>query len=516
VSFGSGSEATAAAAAELGCASCHADHQGRGALLARVDLRHCSRCHFRDFAAHPEFAAVRERAAEAPGLRFSHARHAAELVKQWGGAARDTCTRCHEPSPPTRDLEPISFERHCAACHAKGGSLGSLDPVSRADVVTLDDMMARGVPTAARPEEFAEFGERMSKTVVRHRDDWVLFNLAAARQQLDPRGFAAERSALEARLEELRRRAAMSTPPAGLALAELEKRETALASELSEIEARLRGAPASGAAAAGSVLGPVDAALRAAESATEEGLRADGEALRRLATGVRTAPRLPAGLAPAEHDARRAELLAALDTVASAAPELAGKAGELRRRLVAVSAGEQGSEMLARARDQRQRDLQRIRDEIGLRRAASESAPALFLPAEERGIADARRETERRLSVLRAAGALPAGADAGARERKAQALETLAGRCATCHVVDRGALARVAVNEEQMTRAQFAHEPHLLQAECTRCHREIERSEDAASLHLPAVEGCRSCHDGGGVRADCLLCHRYHAPVVSP
>ncbi|MFM8985300.1 MAG: hypothetical protein ACKONH_04455 [Planctomycetia bacterium] len=178
-------------AAEVGsCASCHADHQGRGADISRVADHTCTACHADitkhrlpalagaeapavaasavttpitrfDDEHHPPFVSL---AADPGKLKFSHGRHmTAGLV--FGGPAREgpftyaklapadrprlmpsgaaaadlvqlSCASCHEfastqSSDEVRQVStaitaaqpgayalPVSFERHCVACHA--------------------------------------------------------------------------------------------------------------------------------------------------------------------------------------------------------------------------------------------------------------------------------------------------------------------------------------------------------------------------------------------------------------
>lgn len=178
-------------AAEVGsCASCHADHRGRGADISRVADRTCTECHADiekhrlpalagteaasvapsavtmpitrfDDEHHPPFASL---AADPGKLKFSHGRHmTAGLV--FGGPSRDgpltyaklapgdrarlmpagaaemdlvqlSCASCHEfassqsagdvrqvsgqltAAQPGAYALPVSFERHCVACHA--------------------------------------------------------------------------------------------------------------------------------------------------------------------------------------------------------------------------------------------------------------------------------------------------------------------------------------------------------------------------------------------------------------
>jgi hypothetical protein len=62
-----------------------------------------------------------------------------------------------------------------------------------------------------------------------------------------------------------------------------------------------------------------------------------------------------------------------------------------------------------------------------------------------------------------------------------------------------------------LTGAAFVHAPHLLYADCARCHASVAQSSAAEELHLEGIQTCRGCHGGSeGVREDCQNCHRYH------
>lgn len=150
-------------AAELACDRCHREHEGRDARIAVVSSFECAQCHFRSFSVHPDFAVVRERRGERPGLRFDHAAHVGLLMDVKGGGGSATCTRCHEPSPENRDFLPLSFEAHCAECHELGAG-------------------------------------------VRHRDPRIVSSWHALRRRLDAAGYERERDALLLRIAQLRER----------------------------------------------------------------------------------------------------------------------------------------------------------------------------------------------------------------------------------------------------------------------------------------------------------------------
>jgi c(7)-type cytochrome triheme protein len=491
VLFGSRDPKQAAAAEGRRCASCHVEHGGRARRLAAVDQGHCQSCHFSSFGGHPEFAVLRTPSREVPGLKFSHERHVKELLKTLSSPAQ-TCGRCHEPQ--ARDIAPLSFDRHCASCHAKEGSVGPVDPVPLEDAAP------------ASGDAFSIARGRVSKPATGHRDPWVAASLRKLRGELDPDGYAAERGALLARLSQLRRRLALAAPLAVLDDAGLQARRATLLAEIAGAEARLA-AQTGAAPAPADRLGDVAAASAAAGDATAA---TDARAIEALA---RSLPATAGGaIAPEEHEARRRELLAALDAVESADPSLRPRAEDLRRRVVSLVPGEEGAAILARVRDQRRAELLRLEDELELRRHGATLPVSASTAGLGREITAAIRETEERLAELPAAAPVSLGPEQ--RERKRQSLEVVALPCAKCHVIENGALARVRAAKPVMLGASFAHKPHLLQADCARCHAGIEASRESKDLTFKGVQSCRECHRAFATRQDCQLCHRYHPPGV--
>jgi hypothetical protein len=506
VLFGSGDPRKAAAAPRVDCAHCHIDHRGRSWALTRVDEGQCSQCHFRTFSAHPQFAVLRNHSTQAPGIRFPHDKHVAELAKQ-GVVEKDSCIKCHEPSGPTRDLEPISFDRHCASCHAKEGSVGPVEPIPQALLIAPDALAAQG-QVNFRLDEFETSRSRINKTFVRHKDDWVLANLRKMRRDIDPEGCAVERGALLARESQLRRKLALSAPLAGLDLPALQGREAALDSEIKGAEARIRAQ--GGAADPPAGLARLDEVFSAVARSGDAAAKAEATRLRGEIEALRGATAAPAGLPVEDVEARKSELLALLDAVEAADPALRARAEDLRRRLLAFNPGEVGVEMLARVRDQRMAERARVRDEIILRQAGIASPPAALLVAEQRAIRDALLETRRRLREI---GEAASGTQALAGEAKAaslQALGVLTAACQKCHILDGPTMLPVRPANPVLARATFVHAPHLLQADCARCHAGVERSKQATELNFKGVESCQECHRPRRVRQDCQSCHRYH------
>jgi len=506
VLFGSGDPRKAAAAPRVDCARCHIDHRGRTAAITRVDEGHCSQCHFRSFSTHPQFAVLRNHSTEAPGIEFPHDKHVAEFAKQ-GVSEKDSCLKCHEPSGQARDLEPISFERHCASCHAKEGSVGMVEPIPQAELIAPDVLAVQG-QVNFRLDEFETSRGRIDKTFVRHKDDWVLANLRKMRRDIDPEGFAVERGALLARESQLRRKLALSAPLAGLDLPALQGREAALDSEIKGAEARI-GAQA-GAADPPAGLARLDEVLSAVGRSGDAAAKAEAARLQSEVEALRGAPAVPAVLPAEDVEARKKELLALLDAVEGADPALKARAEDLRRRLLAFNPGEVGADMLMRVRDQRVAERARVRDEIGLRQAGVASPAAALLAAEQRAIRDALAATQRRLKEI---GENAPGTPALAGEAKAarlQALGVLTAACQKCHVLDGPEMLPVRPANPVLVRATFVHAPHLLQADCARCHAGVEKSKHATELNFKGVESCQECHRPRSVRQDCQSCHRYH------
>jgi hypothetical protein len=512
--FGSGDPKVAAEQENLECAQCHIDHRGRNHPLDLVDQAQCVSCHFRSFSGHPEFDVLRKESREVPGVLFTHDRHVKEAKKQTGGVEKDTCVTCHAPEPEgapggrTPDIEAISFDKHCASCHVKEDSMGIIDPITLEDVAAPADLQALGLGSFD-PDEFESSRGRVNKIAVSHRDEWVLVNLRKLRREVDPAGWAAERGALMARQNQLERRLAQSTPLAELDLESLRARKAAVESEIKGLEARLGAqsgaqSPAAGLARVGDV----------AAAATAAGDAAAADALAAKVKELSAAGLLPAPLPAGDHDARRKELLAALDAIEQADPELKARADDLRRRLAAVRPGDSGADVLKRALDQRQGDLLRVNDEIRLREAGVAPPTGALLAGEQRAIRDALREVRARLTDLTEGLPPKPNLTPEELERKKQSVEVLVAPCAKCHVVKDAAFTTVRPAERVLVLSTFAHGPHLKQAECARCHEGIEKSKLSSDLNFKGVASCRECHARGATRADCATCHKYHPPVA--
>lgn len=503
VLFGSGDPRQAAAAGAVACARCHVEHRGRGARLSAVSETQCVSCHFRRFAGHPEFALLRGKASESPGLNFPHKRHLEALQKEKRLAGDAACGECHERDATGRDFVPLDFDRHCAACHAASGSLGSGEPLPEEDALPPAAIQALGVEGAwlTRTAEFELGRGRVTKTALHHRDEWVLFNLRRLRRELAPDGYGAERAALLARLGGLERRLALSAPLAGLSADALAARKRGIEVELRGIDARLEAIKAPPTAGSATRLIEVEAAARAAGDASADALR-------------QAAAVPPPGegdpLRADELAGRKRELLTLLEAIESTDPALAGRAEDLRRRLLVLRAGETSEALLQRVRRQRATEVARVEDEQKLRAQGVPPPPEALLAGEQAAVRRALAEAQARLQELSLVPAPEGTLSDEVRGRKTESAQALAAPCAKCHPAGRVDVAPVKAARHVLVRSIFEHGPHLMQADCARCHPNVARSTAAADLNFPGVASCRQCHGTLGASQDCLSCHAFH------
>jgi hypothetical protein len=120
--------------------------------------------------------------------------------------------------------------------------------------------------------------------------------------------------------------------------------------------------------------------------------------------------------------------------------------------------------------------------------------------------------TDGQLQLLAGTAAPEQAPLSAADERKArEALQALSEPCRSCHVPDAaGAFVAVRAARPVLEGAAFAHAPHLLYADCSRCHAKVALSTSSEELHLEGISTCRGCHGPDGAREDCQRCHRYH------
>jgi hypothetical protein len=128
---------------KLRCVSCHKEHHGEASLIQH-DSRLCTRCHAQinqlapsttqpsipDFAHHPEFAVLAWRGntselvkarLDEPNLRDSNQlkfSHSAHLDRKGApGQLSLECKSCHVTGDDGKQMQPISYARHCERCH---------------------------------------------------------------------------------------------------------------------------------------------------------------------------------------------------------------------------------------------------------------------------------------------------------------------------------------------------------------------------------------------------------------
>jgi hypothetical protein len=524
VLFGSGDARKAEAAPRLDCARCHVEHRGRKARLTAVDPVQCAQCHFRGFPAHPEFAVLRAASREAPGIKFGHdgaeparfAGHLAAVAKAQGVRIERSCGECHQRPSDQRDFAPISFDLHCASCHARDGSLGTVDPVPQEDVLDPEQIAALGVRGTwlGRTDEFQVGRGKVGRSVVHHKDDWILFNLRKLRRETDPEGWAAERGALLARLSQLQRRLAQATPLASLDQTALRTREQSIEAEIRGLDARIAAQETGVAPSAG--LSRLDEVRTAMAAAGDTAGRIEADQLQAATRGLMAGGAPPAALPAGEFESRRREMLAALDAIEAADASLAPRAQDLRRRVLALAPADPGIDILRRVRDQRQAELLRVRDERALRAAGLSPPGEALLEPQRDAIQRALGDVQARLALLSQTPPPRTELTAEVLQRKKESIEVLTAACVKCHLFSGASLERPAAARPVLVRARFEHQPHLLpvQGDCYHCHGAIQKSRVSADLNFGGVQSCRECHKPRSVSQECLTCHRYHPPPI--
>ena len=227
--FGTKDLAKVRNAKTIDCADCHSDHHGRKFPMAQVDERDCARCHFPTMSRHPEFSIVKTGVTKDEGILFTHNRHVAVTVK----AGLDRCQFCHEPTADRRGFQTLSFDRHCARCHTKRGSVGATDPFPRRAVILPEDIDA---PWAEKKVKDTQKVGRANAVVdkLEHQDPWVIFNLWKISREVDSGGLAAKRAVLVRRIEEIRYQ--LREPPTrGMSSAKLRREEQRLAGRVASL-----------------------------------------------------------------------------------------------------------------------------------------------------------------------------------------------------------------------------------------------------------------------------------------
>ena len=214
------------------------------------------------------------------------------------------------------------------------------------------------------------------------------------------------------------------------------------------------------------------------------------------------------GLAPAEFDSRRSQVVTLLAVLEQRGPgEIASRARDLRQRVLGLRAGSLGDDSLRQTRliESKLLELVRLDRELGSQPELSAS-PRAF---DRSGANDARLRQRLSDRLVRLNLATPNRFE-GDTEAAQRTLTALLGPCMKCHEVPGADLAMVWVEDSVMPRARFDHRPHVRIAKCESCHATIIKSRKASDANVPGVAWCLTCHGKSGARSDCALCHFYH------
>jgi hypothetical protein len=117
------------------------------------------------------------------------------------------------------------------------------------------------------------------------------------------------------------------------------------------------------------------------------------------------------------------------------------------------------------------------------------------------------------------------GKEADALAKMATGLLT----CQKCHEIADGRVRPTGTPALWLPAATFDHRAHRAM-NCADCHTTwhgaaVGRATGPEPLNVPGVDNCRQCHapkavaNGqpvGGVRHDCVICHRYHHAELNP
>lgn len=483
----------AGSADTVACSRCHQDHLGRTASLTKVNDLECGSCHgFGSFGGHPEVALVEKRVPPRdPGLEFNHDRHITEVETKRGAM----CETCHEQTANRRGFEPIDFDRHCASCHARQGTLSTDTDFVPAGMLVMPEDVPASFRIMNRPRLEVNARGRVKASGLRHRDGWVLFNAGRLRRGIAPEAEASERAALLARisyLEQLR-----LAPQARLV--RFQDREAAIAELQAELAALDQESPGEG---------PGDAAALQQMTSAAETLLAS------LPTPDQPAPRAPA----ADFEARRAELLRLLDAI-DARLGVAGrvKVDALRQRVLATRQGGMAADENLRARKDRRRRLDHLllEQELDLSPRDREDAPAVNAARDLNELGALTRKLQLRLADLERTIDMEPSASESDREARSNALESLLTPCRVCHTMDadRSRLAPVLIGDPILSKVRFNHAPHTRIARCELCHAAARTSKGPADPLAPSIVTCQKCHQPSQVKAACGTCHLYHPPA---
>jgi hypothetical protein len=147
--------------ANIACATCHAEHQGRETDLLEIANRACQVCHVQQFSAfndgHPEFVEHPFHQRRNP-IAFDHRTHFDKHFKEYFAKHEGTppaCADCHAPDPQSGAMA-ADFDRDCVQCHEEDVTF-ALDEFERAlTLLTIPRIESEDSPVAAWPAEIGE------------------------------------------------------------------------------------------------------------------------------------------------------------------------------------------------------------------------------------------------------------------------------------------------------------------------------------------------------------------------
>jgi len=189
------------------CSNCHVEHKGVLRLASTSDEA-CTRCHaslaandkntpprfvsdIRGFdGSHPEFAVLRAGRIDPGTVKFNHQVHLDPKKPLRGphGLVQLQCRDCHRAAGGAY-MEPINYERHCAACHPLQFDRRISEPAPHKEPKVVYDFVAQKLTAyiAAHPSEIPLVDEpdkvlpsRPPQRPARNAPEWVQQRLADA------------------------------------------------------------------------------------------------------------------------------------------------------------------------------------------------------------------------------------------------------------------------------------------------------------------------------------------------
>ena len=259
-------------------------------------------------------------------------------------------------------------------------------------------------------------------------------------------------------------------------------------------------------------LGDLDDVLSAIRTIPDPGIQSQVAQIDSLKTYGEQ--KIAAGLSSEEFQERKAELLELLDAIERrGGPGIRLRTTALRQRVIAARPGSIGDADLARERNARQKQLDRVLLELELVSSHDyEAPPAQDMRFDQAGLQANLVRLRARLNEIDRAPRMPAPEAAEDRDARRNELDALLSRCLKCHTYDpSGAqMAPVRIAEPVMPRSIFNHAPHVQQASCETCHAATAKSKLATDVNVFGVQGCTTCHNPSQAKSDCETCHVYH------